>query len=269
VALKSKKPLEITDGYRGARRLTSLLCAVGLGWSTAQFEVKSLSLGPAGTIDLSNASFSLTLACGIIYMMVRCTIEFAMQPIEVRRWHLAQSDFRLSVFLVQATLLMLAAGGLNRSVDTILYVAIGTLVLMVAAILLLFLGMRVLMPLRMHIRERQGRVSVAYSVIEAEGWAWLIAMGIIIALLVALGVASLQYEPLRSVWITPPSPIAVAIFIATAIAIIISVAYQWLWERKLFAHPAPYTTKKLPDGRIGVTLHRGSKMPPGHAAERE
>ena len=86
-------------------------------------------------------------------------------------------------------------------------------------------------------------------------WSELMVLILVVALLVALGVASLEYEPLRSLWTAPPSPIAVAIFVAAAIAVVISLKFQEFWEGKLFARPAPYTTTKMPDGTIGVTFH--------------
>lgn len=255
MASESKNQIQISEGYRRARGLTSLLCAIGLGWSTAQFDIKFLSLGPAGTIDLSNASLSLMLACGIAYMTARCVIEFTMQPDDVRRWNLAQIDFSLSLFLVRATLLMLAAGGLSRSVETIIYVASGALILMAGSFILIFLGTMALMPLRMFIRKRQGRISAASSAIEALAWSEFIVLALIILLLTMLGMASLQYESLRSLWTVPPSPIAIAVFVITAIAIIISVRLQSFWEGELFARPIPYTTETLPNGKIGVTFH--------------
>lgn len=260
MASESKYPLQISEGYRGARRYTSVLCALGLAWSAAQFDVKSLNLGSAGVVDLSNASISLVLACGIAYMMARCMIEYAMQPDEVRQWHLAQTDFRLSLFLVQTTLLMLAAGGLNRSVDTVVYVAFGTLILMGGSFLLIFLGTMALMPLRMFFRARQGRISAASSAFEAMAWSEVIVLILVVALLVALGVASLEYELLRSLWTAPPSPIAVAIFVAAAIAVVINLKFQEFWEGKLFARPAPYTMTTLPDGSTGISFHRGKNV---------
>ncbi len=258
MASESQNLLQVSDGYRGARRLTSLVCALGLGWSAAQFEVKYLSLGPAG-LDLSNASFSLMLAGGIAYMTARCVIEFAMQPDSVRRWYLAQIDFKISLFLVRATFLMLAAGGLHRSVETIMYVAGGTLILMGGSFILIFIGTIALMPLRMFLRRRRGRVSAASSAIEALAWSEAIVVALVITLLVALGVASLRYEPLLSLWTVPPSPIAVGIFVATVIAIIISVQIQSSWEGKLFLRSAPCTTTALPNGTIGVTFHEKNK----------
>ena len=240
MTLEPNYPLQLSTRYRSARRIASALCALGLGWSAAQFDVKSLTLGSAGSLDLSGASLSLILACGIVYMIMRFTIEFAMQPVEVRQWRLAQMDFKLSLFLVRATLLMLAASGLSRSVDTVVYVAIGTLILMGGSLLLIFLGTLAIMPVRMFIRARQDRISVASSVIEASMWSELLVLVLVVALLVTLGVASLQYEPLRSLWTTPPPPIAVAIFVAAGITVLISLKVQSYWEDYLFARSVPH-----------------------------
>jgi hypothetical protein len=46
---------QLSEGYRSARRMTSLFCAIALAWSAAQFELKALSLGYFGNIDLSRA----------------------------------------------------------------------------------------------------------------------------------------------------------------------------------------------------------------------
>ena len=247
MASEFKYPLQISEGYRGARKLTSLLCALGLGWSAAQFDVKSLNLGPVGVVDLSNTLISLVVACGIAYMFARCMIEYAMQPDEVRQWHLAQTDYRLSLFLVRATLLMLAASGLNRSIETVVYVAVGSLILILGSYLLIFLGTMILMPLLMFIRALQDRRSVASRAFEGLVWSELIVIFVVVALLVALGVASLEYEPLRSLWTVAPSPIAVAIFFAAAIAVFISMKTQEFWEAKLFARPSNTTYTTLPE----------------------
>lgn len=255
MAPESKKKLQLSGAYRKARTLTSVLCAIGLGWSAAQFEVKSLSLGSAGSVDLTNASISLVLGCSIVYMIARCVIEFAMQPDKVRQWKLAQTDFRLNLFLVQAALLMLAAGDLNRSVDTVIYVAIGTVVIISASLLLAFITMMALTPLMIFIRARQGRYSVSSRVFEALAWSELIVLVLVIIFLIAFGIASLNYEPLHSLWTVPPSPISIGIFVATAIAFVTSLKLQQLWEGTLFARPVPYTETKMPDGTTSITFH--------------
>lgn len=210
---------------------------------------------------MSNASISLVLASSIIYMMVRCTIEYTMQPTEVRQWRVAQFDFSLSLFLVRAALLMLAAGGLNRSVDTVVYVAIGALILMGGSILLLILGMMALMPLLMRIRARQGRFSVASRAIESLAWSQLITLVLISGLLVALGVASLEYEPLRSLWTAPPRPIAVAVFVTTAIAVFVSLNVGDYWKPELFLYPqSKIKIMTLPDGANGVSFREARNV---------
>ncbi len=254
--------MEITNAYRQARRNTSVLCCIGLAWSTAQFEFKSLSFGPIDSVDLSSASIPLVLACGILYVLTRCIIEFAMQPIDVRRWKLAQTDFKITLYLVRIALLFLAAGGLYRSIKTVVYLAIATLLLLAVSAFMFFVGFIILTPLRMAIRIRQGRTSAASAVEEAEGWSILITVILLFTVIVTLGVASIQYEPIRSLWIVVPSPLAIVIFIITAIIIVYSIGFENTLCEKLFAFerlPSPYDTAltQMPDGVIGVSFRGG------------
>ena len=254
---ESKSSMSIGLEYRDSRRLTSLFCAIGLGWSTAQFELKSLNFGPAGVVDASNASIPLILTCGIVYMTTKSIVGYAMQPEEVRRWHLAQIDFRIFLFLVRTTLLMLAAGGLHRSVDTFIFVAVGALTIVFGSFLAVLLGTMLLVPLILAIRKAIGRPYRGASPIpyisEASAWSELIVIVLLVALLVTLGFASLEYDPLLRLWTERPDPIAVTVFVVTAIAVVVSYWLQRLGERKLFAQPIPKLTK-LPDGKIGVSF---------------
>jgi len=253
--------MEITAAYRHARRSTSVLCGIGLARSTAQFELKSLSFGPANSIDLSHASVPIMLACGIVYTLTRCTIEFAMQFDDVRRWRLAQIDFKITVFLVRTTLLMLAAGGLYRSVETIIYIAVAALLLLVGSRFLMFVGMLIFTPLMLYIRARQGRYSVVAPVFAVVVWSERVIVALIVAVIVAAGVASLRYEPLRSLWIVAPSPLAVTVFVVAAIVVVISWHVEHKWYLKLFAFQPPNICKmsKMPDGTIGVSFTPNEK----------
>lgn len=117
-------------------RTKSILCAISLAWSAAQFDLKTLSLGFIGNIDLSRASILLILVCAIAYTAARYVLEFEMQSVEVRRWLLAQADFKMSIFLVRVTILILVASGLSRSVETVVYVvlaAVGVFALFAAS----------------------------------------------------------------------------------------------------------------------------------------
>lgn len=259
--------LQISDAYRRARRFTTILCAIALAWGAAQFEFKSLNFGAAGSIDLSSASVPLILACAIAYAMTRCTIEFAMQPESVRRWRLAQADFKLTVFLVRTAALILGAGGLYRSIETVLAVALVFLILLVASVLLIGAGTLALTPLMLAIRAR----GVGHSpggtpfgaIMEAERWAALVTVMLLCVLFVALGVGFLLYEPLRSLWTAPPTATAVTVFVLTAIAVVISVYLQPRWYQEIFVDEAPFTTKRLPDGTIGVSFRKQpTSVPP-------
>lgn len=247
--------LQLSEGYRSGRRTTSVLCAVALGWSAAQFDLKTISLGFVGSVDLSRASVPLIFVCAIAYSMARCVLEFAMQSVEVRRWRFAQADIKLSVFLVRATILMLAASGLDRSVDTVLYIALAVLAVLVGTSLAMFLAMMGLMRLLIYVRSRQGRTSIASRAIESLAWAELIVVLTLVVLLAALGVASLHYEPLRSLWTVPPSATALGFFVFACVAIVVSIYLQRVWYRKLFATPPAFTEQRSPDGRIQRRYH--------------
>lgn len=229
--------LSLSDGYRSARRTTSVLCGIALAWSTAQFDVRVLNLGFGASIDLSNASIPFALLAGIAYMAVRQTIEFAMQSVEVRRWTYARLDYRLSAFLVRATLLLLASGALYRSVETIAYAALGAIILLLAAGTLLFVGTMVVMPILLYVRSRQGRTSVASRAIEAMAWAQVVTLVIVIMLVIVAGIASVVYEPLRSMWSVPPSAASASLLVGVTILLIISFGAQGAWYAKVFAEP--------------------------------
>lgn len=252
--------METGTEYRISRRMTSLLCAIALGWSTAQFEVSSVAVGPAGTVDLANASIPLVLALAIVYMTGKTILGYAMQPKEVRRWNLAQTDFRLFLFLVRTALLMLAAGGLHRSVDTFVFVAVGVLAIVSGSMLALGLGMMLLVPVIVGIRKAVGRpyrsASPVPYVVEASAWSELIVVVLLVVGLVAFGVSALDQEPFFAFWTAPPDPMAVTVFVVIAIGIVISYWLQRLGETELFARPVPRLTKRT-DGTIGVAFPKG------------
>ena len=226
---------------------------MGLGWSAAQFELTSVSLGSVGVIDITNGSIPLILACAIVYMTIKSIIGFGMQPKEVRRWSLAQLDCKLCWFLVRATLLMLAAGGLHRSVDTFILVLVGTLAILFSSYLLIFVGTMAMTPVFQAKRDPSREASPVPSIGTAWAWSEFIVTVLVIALLVAFGFALLNCEPFLPVWTEPPDPIAVVVFVGTAVAVVVSLKLQKLGERKLFGRSVPILTKE-PDGTIGVSF---------------
>lgn len=254
---RKSPPLQLSEGYRSARRSNSILCALALAWSAAQFDLKTLNFGIAVNIDLSHASIPLILFSAIVYTTARYGLEFAMQPVEVRRWRFAQLDLKISVFLVRSSILILAVSGLDRSVETIFFVILAAIGLIVLSGLAIFIVMMGLAPLLIYLRARRqgGYTSVAARVSESFALAQLIVGFILVILFIALGVASLSYEPLRSLWSTPPSPIALGFFVFTCVLLVVSLFIQHVWYDKLFASPPDYTVKILPDGRKQITGH--------------
>ncbi|MDP1571491.1 MAG: hypothetical protein Q8L86_15970, partial [Vicinamibacterales bacterium] len=236
--------MELSNGYRRARRTTSWLCAAGLAWSTAQVEIRSVEVSGAGIVDLSTASIPIVLGVGVAYSLVRTTLEYAMQSVPVRQWGLAQADYMLTLTLVRATLLMIAASGLYRSATTMAVVAVGVVAFLLVSAFLMTVAMFAVMPVVMWFRERRGQWSVATASFIASNWAGGIVIVVMVAALALGGVLSVTHEPMRQLWPVPPTAGAMATAVAMASAIVISyVLFEGRSMRYLFSvrsHDAQY-----------------------------
>jgi hypothetical protein len=240
---------QLSEGYRAARRMNSFFCGIALAWSAAQFDLKALSVGYFANIDLSRASIPLILACAIAYSTIRFVLEFEMQSVEVRRWGYAQRDFEISIFLVRFTILILAASGLSRSVETIVYVVLATVGVFLLFLIAWFLGTMGLSFVFITLRNRRGYHSAAAGAGEALFWAQLVAVCIFSVIFVALGIATLHYPTLLSLWTVPPSPIVLGFFVFACIVLMFSLYIQPWWYNKLFVIQLDYTEQILPDGK--------------------
>jgi len=228
--------VEISDAYRKARRNTAIFCGISLAWSAAQFDLTSLNIGAAGKVDLSNASIPTILSCVIIYTTVRCTIEFMMQSNEVRRWKLAQIDYRITLNLVRVSLLTIAAATASRSLETVVGVVVAALAFMFSYFVLVMALMLLLMPLRMYIRSRQGRIiSVASSAMEATAWSMFIVGVSYLLLFITLGFSAVKKIPYFELLPSIPNQISTIIFATTAIIIAISYFFEGVMLKKVFA----------------------------------
>jgi len=247
---------QLSEGYRAARRMNSFFCAIALAWSAAQFDLKTLSIGYIGNIDLSRTSIPLILACVIAYSTVRFVLEFKMQSVEVRRWGYARTDFKISFYLVRFTILILAASGLSRSVDTVIYVMLAAVGVFLLFFIFVFVGTMIFSFFFITLRNRRGYHSAATGAGEALAWAQVVSMCILTVSFVILGIASLRYEPLLSLWTAPPSPIAVAFFVFAYIIVMLSLLIQSRWYEDLFVIPPNFTEKILPNGHKSITFHK-------------
>ena len=199
------------------------------------------------------------MACAIAYAMTRCVLEFVMQPVEVRRWNLAQVDFKITVFLVRAAALILGAGVLFRSIEIIAIVVFSVLTLLVVTFLLIASGVLALAPLRIRLGRRKGLrgASPVWAVQEAESLAALISEFVLVSLVVAVGVGFFAYEPLRSLLVVPPTAINATFFMVTWIAVILSAYLQPFWSEKIFV---AYTDEPQLDGSVVRTYKARSPL---------
>ncbi len=240
--------MEVTDAYRKARRNTTIFCGISLAWSAAQFDLNSLTIGAAGKVDISNASIPAVLACLIIFAMGRCTIEFMMQPKEVRRWNLAQIDYKITLNLIRLSLLTIAASSASRSIETVVGVTLAALTFLLGYFVFVSIFTMILMPLRMFIRSRQGRISAASSAIEAVGWSMFIVALIYVLLLLSLGLSVFEKIPILNKLPPMPHQVSTIIFAVAAIVIIISFLYERVFLNLIFAFEPVMIERSYFDG---------------------
>lgn len=242
----------LSEPYRSARRGLLALCAVCIAWSAAQFGLGELTVEGAGVVvDLKDASVPLLLGTALTYLTGRWVMEYAMMSRHVRRWRLAQLDFRTVSAVSRFSMLALAAGALDRSLRSVTAIVILLAVLALLTGVLTTALMLITMPVRMWARERAGRVSAASASYEAVVWALVFAVSLIVIGTIAVAVASYRYEPLRlAVWPVPPNPIALAVFVVTLNAVFLS---HWLLQpllSRLFGERPAYRTSRTEDGRL-------------------
>lgn len=246
----------LPEPYRASRRSLVALCAVCLAWSAAQFGLSQFKIDAAGlTVDLHNASVPLLLGTALVYLTARWMLEYAMMPRHVRRWPLAQLDFRGVYVVSRFSILAVSAGALDRSVRSVLAITAILASLAVATALLTALMMFITVPIRMRARRRADRPSAARAAMEGLTWALLFAIVLTVSGTVALAVAGYRYTPLRTaLGATPPNPIAFSLFVLTLAAVFLS---HWLSRpivSRLFAERPGYTTRRDEDGHLIYTL---------------
>jgi hypothetical protein len=242
--------LQMSDEYRSARKLTTLLCALSLAWSAAQIDLKVFKLELFNDLDLSGAAIDLILFLAVLYSSVRSTLEFSMQAVEVRRWKPAQLDFTLSLNIARITLLVLAASGFSRAIQTVVYVVIFMVCTLVFFAALLFVGTLMFSWFFMRYGKDGARKSVAASSIAAVAWAQIAVIFLFSFVIVAAGIAMNYSEPFRTLWPTPPA-FGTRVFFVTATALVFgSFVFQGLLYRKLFSRPTEYVESISPDGEI-------------------
>lgn len=223
---------KLNDGYASARKITAIFCGISIAWSALQFEINTIQTEAFGEIDLSGASIPLLLVAIIAYNAFRTVLEFMMQSVEIRRWRYAQLDFKSLFWLTQASLTLLAASAIHRSFETLAYVVAAWVAIPVAVVVLTILSYIFTFPIVLLVGRLQKRSSVASMAIEGLAWATILVVGIIAVAVIGGSLAVAKYEPIRSLWPTPPSPLNIGLFATTAMA----VTFMMFSRENLFIH---------------------------------
>lgn len=254
---------DLSASYRSSRRNLVVLSAVGLAWATAQFSVSNFQIKMLGTsLNLSNISVPVLLGVALLYLIVRWTMEFSMMERHIRRWPLAQLDFRIVFNISRFSLLAVTAGSMSRSLITVLGLIATLGALAVASVVLSILLMFVTMPIRMWARRRANVDSAANAASEALFWAGLFAVCLTVLSVISFGICIYHYPSLSGVfWSEPPSPVSLSVFIFTLVTVFLS---HWLMNpvlTRIFAIRPGYRTKLDDDGNRVITFVDEQKEP--------
>jgi hypothetical protein len=220
------KWLDLSEAYRKSRSRISILCGIGLAWAAAQFEFKKLSLVGVGELDISGASAPLVFSLCILYSFIRCSTEYAIQPKEVRRWSLAQFDYKLSLNLVRFSVLLISASAICRSLETSLYVTFAAILYVVSSTACVAVGTFLFTPIFIFIRKRQGRTSTVARVREGEYLSQLLFIPASILIIPNSILRIAAYSPIDSLPKIDSNYMGLIVFTTISIIILLSVIYE-------------------------------------------
>lgn len=240
----------LAEPVRTARRTLVIICALCIAWASAQFTIPDPKIDLGGVIlDFKNASVPIILTVLLVYATIRWIMEFAMMPRHIRRWPLAQFDFRFLLRITRFALLALAAGAVDRSLWSIKIVILSIGILAIGIIILTVLLMFFTMPIRIWARSRAGKESVASAAFEAMFWAGLFAVCIMVISIISIAIASYYYVPLQEIiWVKIPNPITLSLFIFTLIGIFLSHWFLRPILDRIFAEQSGYYTERNSNG---------------------
>ena len=258
----SKETNEISSAYRNSRRNTSILCGIGIAWAAAQFEIKTISLGTLGGVSIEGASIPILIAILCAYTMTRCTIEFMMQPKPVRRWSLAQLDYRITLYLVRFTLVVLTAGAIARTSEMVAYIAGAFLLVSVSFFLLSFVFMLIVMPVRVYIGNLFGRSSVASAAIEATFYSFILSGLALIALIALVGLDVINPFGYLGESYKDFNGAPLAIFSSVCLIVLLSFFFDQRFLSMVFAfEPIMIERKYYEDGKEIISIEPNPNHP--------
>jgi hypothetical protein len=251
--------LELSDAYRKSRGTVSILSGIAVAWAAAQFNFTTVKLPMLGDATLSGYGIPLILASCIVYAVTRSTIEFMMQSVDVRRWKLAQFDYKITHVVSTTSILFLSASGVTRSLHTILAIVGIGLFLAAGFFIGCFVLTIALIPIILFFRKKKRpNPSVASAVFSALSYGSIIS-GLGIIALIAIGGSNVLFRGYEYFGLTEtPNSISVLVFLFTAIVFVLGCFKHHVLLQKVFAFEPPFTveTKKREDGTTLVTFRQ-------------
>lgn len=243
--------VEISDAYRTSRRNTSVLCGIGLAWSAAQFDIEKLSLPNIGEVTLGATSIPLIIGIMCVYTMFRSTLEYMMQPLDVRRASLPQVDYLVTIYLVRLTVIALATSQVARSLTSMLFILIAVVAALIFFFAASFFLLILIMPLRMWLLKRSGRRSVASAAIESTYYSFALSW-LALALLIALiGYGVFNPFPLLGEAYRDITAVQLATFSFASLALLLSLYFDGKYLGMVFAYVPPIIERTyVENGRV-------------------
>jgi hypothetical protein len=231
--------MEISEGYRHSRKLVTMLCALTAAWSAAQFDLGVVNFGSIGSVDITHASIPLLLSIALLYALIRSVIEYAMQSQDIREWSLARSDFMLSVWLLRGSILLLAASQVERSPNALVFVIVGIIVFLTLAYMLQRFGTLALMPIMIHIREKEGRRNLASRAIESFYFAKFYSFLIFVSSIIFTGLLFYFNSSIRSFFSINLTGISILLITISSLVVVVSFYTEERWSELLFYPSCP------------------------------
>lgn len=256
--------MEISEAYRKSRRNTSVFAGLTLAWASAQFEFSSIKLGSFGDFTLTQFSIPFVLTIIILYSLFRCTIEYMMQPLEIRRWELAKLDYNVTLTIAVTSIFLLSASGMSRSLSTVLATLGFIIILIVSFLIITFILVMIFMPINMTFQKltpkRRVRVSAARGAIESTAYASLLSGLLLIIAIIKVGIEVFSHGLTFLGISDKPSLIPTIVFIISSIFYGIFLIKKHDFLLYVSAFKPPYKTKftKLENGVTGVTFEENT-----------
>ncbi|NWO06750.1 MAG: hypothetical protein HLX50_13970 [Alteromonadaceae bacterium] len=251
----------VSGSYRTARRNTSLLCGVSMAWAGAQLNFGSLSIGPLGKVDLNSASIPLVLSILLVYLMSRCTIEYMMQENEVRRWKLAQLDYKLTFLIFRFSLLVLVFSLFSRSLEMVFLLLLSVFAVFASFFAVLLSLFFAIVFVRSFVSGKRGVQFSASGVVDSFFWSALIVSALYIILFIISAFSS--FSPFLIFIENDVSNVDLAVVSAVCIFMMLTFLFESRFLNVIFAIEPKIVVRRYKDneGREIMAFEDNPKHP--------